>query len=76
MGRFHQWFYGGAFQFGDSSQHNGSAVVKRSVELCEPVIYVNFNYRVNAFGFLAGKEALAGGIANNGLYDRAYRFDR
>jgi len=35
---------------------------------------VNFNYRVNAFGWLAGKEALAGGAANIGLYDREYRF--
>ena len=39
------------------------------------MIYVNFNYRVNAFGWLAGKEALAGGAANVGLYDREYRFD-
>ena len=39
------------------------------------MIYVNFNYRVNAFGWLAGKEALAGGAANVGLYDREYHFD-
>jgi acetylcholinesterase len=67
----YQYLYGGAFEFGDGSPYNGSAVVERSLELGEPVIYVNFNYRVNAFGWLAGKEALAGGIANNGLYDRA-----
>ena len=46
--------------------------MQRSIELGEPVIYVNFNYRVNAFGWLAGKEALAAGIANNGFYDRGY----
>ena len=39
------------------------------------MVYVNFNYRVNGFGWLAGKEALAGGAANVGLYDREYRFD-
>ena len=39
------------------------------------MIYVNFNYRVNAFGWLAGKEALAGGAANVGLYDREYHSD-
>jgi len=39
------------------------------------VIYVNFNYRLNAFGWLGGKEALAGGAANVGLYDREYFFD-
>ena len=30
---------------------------------------------MNAFGWLAGKEALAGGAANVGLYDREYHFD-
>ena len=70
-----QWIYGGAFAAGDASSYDGSALVQRSVELGEPVIYVSFNYRVNAFGWLAGKEALAGGAANLGLYDREYRFN-
>jgi len=39
------------------------------------VIFASFNYRVNAFGWLAGKEALAGGAPNVGLYDREYHFD-
>jgi len=69
-----QWIYGGGFSFGDASYYNGSAFVRRSVELGKPVIYVSFNYRVNAFGWLAGKEALAGGAANVGLYDREYHF--
>ena len=30
---------------------------------------------MNAFGWLAGKEALAGGAANIGLHDREYHFD-
>ena len=30
---------------------------------------------MNAFGWLAGKEALGGGAANIGLYDREYYFD-
>ena len=72
----YQWFFGGAFAIGDGSSFNGSTVVQRSVALGEPVIYVNFNYRVNAFGWLAGKEVLAGGVANNGLYDREYHPDQ
>ena len=72
---YSQWIYGGAFAFGDASLYNGSTFVQRSVELGEPVIYVSFNYRVNAFGWLGGKEALAGGAANVGLYDREYHFD-
>jgi acetylcholinesterase len=71
----HQWFFGGAFAVGDGSSYDGSTVIQRSVQLGEPVIYVNFNYRLNAFGWLAGKEALAGGAANNGLYDREYHID-
>jgi len=65
-----QWIFGGGFAVGDGSPYDASAFVQRSVELGEPVIYVNFNYRVNAFGWLAGKEVLAGGAANVGLHDR------
>ena len=71
-----QWIYGGGFASGDGSSYNATTFVQRSVELGEPVIYVNFNYRVNAFGWLAGKEALAGGAANVGLHDREYHFDQ
>jgi len=70
-----QWIYGGGFSIGEASIYNGSAFVQRSVEIGEPVIYVGFNYRVNAFGWLAGKEALAGGASNVGLYDRKCNFD-
>jgi acetylcholinesterase len=61
--------YGGPFSIGDGSSYNGSTFVQRSVELGEPVIYANFNYRVNAFGWLAG------GAANVGLHDREYHLD-
>jgi len=39
--------------------------------LDEPVIYVSANYRLNALGFLGGKEVQAAGIGNAGLRDRA-----
>ena len=71
-----QWIYGGGFTAGDASSYDGSTVVQRSVELGEPIIYVNFNYRLNGFGFLGGKEALAGGAANIGLYDRECQVDQ
>jgi len=69
-----QYIYGGGFAIGDGSPFDNNTFVQRSVELGEPVIYVNFNYRVNAFGWLGGKEALAGGAANVGLYDREHLF--
>ena len=70
-----QWFFGGGWASGDASPYNGSDFIQRSVELGKPVIYVNFNYRVNAFGWLAGKEVLAEGVANVGFYDRECYFD-
>jgi len=64
------WFYGGGFSTGDASLFNATTLVSRSVELGDPVIYVSFNYRVNGFGFLAGKEIKEAGVANLGIHDR------
>ncbi|KDR73257.1 hypothetical protein GALMADRAFT_727490 [Galerina marginata CBS 339.88] len=66
------WIYGGGFEVGDTSLNPGDAVVARSIALGEPVIYVSANYRVNAFGFLGGKEAKAAGIGNAGLRDQRF----
>ncbi|EGO01172.1 hypothetical protein SERLA73DRAFT_159669 [Serpula lacrymans var. lacrymans S7.3] len=64
------WLYGGAFESGDSSSTNGTDIVGRSLDLKTPVIQVSLNYRMNAFGFLAGKEVKAAGVGNIGLYDQ------
>ena len=64
------WIYGGGFSTGDASLFNASALVSRSVQLGNPVVYVSFNYRVNGFGFLAGKEVKEAGVANLGIHDR------
>ena len=37
---------------------------------------MTFNYRVNAFGWLAEKGDLVGGAANVGLHDRKYHLDQ
>ncbi|KAF8125294.1 sterol esterase [Boletus edulis] len=66
------WIYGGAFETGDASGFNGTQIVSRSMELKTPVIYVSFNYRLNAFGFLGGKEVQAAGLGNFGLYDQRF----
>ena len=49
---------------------NATTLVSRSTKLGNPVIYVSFNYRVNGFGFLAGKEVKEAGIGNLGIHDR------
>ncbi|KKY36083.1 putative lipase 2 [Diaporthe ampelina] len=51
-------------------RYNLSFIVQNSVELDTPMIGVSINYRVSAFGFLAGSEALEAGIANNGFRDQ------
>lgn len=64
------WIYGGGFSVGDASGFNATTLVSRSVQLGDPVIYVSFNYRVNGFGFLAGKEVKEAGVANLGIHDQ------
>ncbi|CAD6906062.1 unnamed protein product, partial [Tilletia controversa] len=68
------WHHGGGFTTGASTYHNGSRLVAESVKLGAPAIWVNFNYRINAFGFLSSRQVLkaaqAGEAALNvGLYD-------
>ncbi|TBU23462.1 alpha/beta-hydrolase [Dichomitus squalens] len=50
---------------------DGRKMVKRSIELGEPIIIVALNHRLyQAFGFLPGQEALDNKIGNLGLYDQ------
>ncbi|KAF8325150.1 Alpha/Beta hydrolase protein [Cantharellus anzutake] len=66
------WMYGGSFLSGASQLYNGSAIVGQSVFLNESIIYVSFDYRLNAFGFLGASELAhdsAIGTLNAGLYD-------
>ncbi|EED83923.1 hypothetical carboxylesterase, partial [Postia placenta Mad-698-R] len=38
----------------------------------EPVVFVSANYRLNAFGFLAGEEVQQAGLGNVGLRDQRF----
>ncbi|KAI5366311.1 Putative carboxylesterase, type B, carboxylesterase type B, active, alpha/Beta hydrolase [Septoria linicola] len=65
------WVYGGGFEFGSNGQYDGSSIVRKSISLKEPVIYVAVNYRVSGFGFLGGNDLAAeGGNTNLGLRDQ------
>ncbi|KAJ6495967.1 sterol esterase [Mycena vulgaris] len=64
------WIYGGGFEIGNSRDADVSPVVERSIETNEPVIIVTPNYRLNALGFLGGKQVGAAGISNLGLRDQ------
>lgn len=66
------WIHGGGLYMGGSAdkRYNLSFIVQNSVELGTPVIGVSINYRLSAYGFLMGSEALDAGIANNGFRDQ------
>ncbi|RSL44922.1 hypothetical protein CEP54_014488 [Fusarium duplospermum] len=66
------WIHGGGLFMGGSAdkRYNLSFIVERSVELKTPVIGVSINYRLSAFGFPCGKEALDEGITNLGFRDQ------
>ena len=64
------WIFGGAFAIGATHLYDGSRIVKQSVDLDQPVIFVAMNYRLGGFGFLPGKEVSKDGSSNLGLRDQ------
>ncbi|KAL8650968.1 MAG: hypothetical protein Q9210_003512 [Variospora velana] len=68
------WFYGGSYQFGGKDQiepllplYDGTGLLQQSDG---NVIFVASNYRVGAYGFLAGNTMEKEGLPNAGLYDQ------
>lgn len=66
------WFHGGGLEMGGAAdpRYNLSFIVEQSVALGKPVIGVGLNYRLSAFGFLVGKEAMKEGVTNLGFRDQ------
>lgn len=66
------WIHGGGLVMGGSAdkRYNLSFIVQNSVDLGTPIVAVSLNYRLSAFGFLCGSEALDAGITNNGFRDQ------
>ena len=64
------WIFGGAFSIGSTSLYDGTRIVKQSVDLKQPVIFVAMNYRLGGFGFLPGKQISEDGSSNLGLRDQ------
>ncbi|EMD64427.1 hypothetical protein COCSADRAFT_160639 [Bipolaris sorokiniana ND90Pr] len=61
------WIHGGGFVAGSSRSFDGPSFVSNSRE---PLIVVNFNYRVNSFGFLPSPVFERLGLLNLGLRDQ------
>ncbi|CAE6409784.1 unnamed protein product [Rhizoctonia solani] len=64
------WIYGGSFILGESRSYPGYGIVRKSIEMGRPVMYISMNYRLGFFGFPVGKQTINKGAANLGLYDQ------
>ncbi|KAH8201568.1 hypothetical protein TruAng_004260 [Truncatella angustata] len=66
------WIHGGGLYMGGSAdkRYNLTFIVENSVNQGTPIVAVSFNYRLSAFGFLSGKEALEAGVTNIGFRDQ------
>ncbi|CAG8955333.1 hypothetical protein HYFRA_00011316 [Hymenoscyphus fraxineus] len=58
---------GGGYTQNSNFNYNGSTVVEKSGQ---NIVFVNFNYRVGAFGFLASEKVRQDGELNVGLLDQ------
>jgi acetylcholinesterase len=50
--------------------YQGANIVKRSLDMNQPVVFVSLNYRLAHFGFMASKEFEGAGLMNLGLEDQ------
>ncbi|EEU39938.1 uncharacterized protein NECHADRAFT_79670 [Fusarium vanettenii 77-13-4] len=66
------WFYGGAYAFGTKRMSTGPLYNGRSLIQASnyTTIFVAGNYRLGAFGWLAGSFMQTNGLPNAGLYDQ------
>ncbi|CAK3970432.1 hypothetical protein DOTSEDRAFT_38631 [Lecanosticta acicola] len=72
------WIYGGGYTGGSKTASGSPAgLIKQSQMGDDPgVIFVAFNYRLGAFGWLSGPTFQdEGGIANAGLYDQRFALE-
>ncbi|KAG8525909.1 uncharacterized protein KY384_000671 [Bacidia gigantensis] len=73
------WFYGGAFVEGskdgpdpNNPLYTGVGAVNAAKALGEDVVFVAGNYRLGAFGWLAGQYMETAGAPNAGLHDQRF----
>lgn len=67
------WIHGGGYFMGSGNdrRYNTSFMVENSVKIGKPIIAVNINYRLSAWGFLSGSEEIKeSGEMNLGLRDQ------
>jgi carboxylesterase type B len=71
------WFYGGAYVYGsknglgpDIPFYNGTGILQTAKAAKTKLIFITGNYRLGAFGWLAGTKIEELGLPNAGLYDQ------
>ena len=68
------WIYGGGYTSGEKTgfgQYNPAGLIKASrASGSEGIVFVSMNYRLGAFGWLAGPTLQSHGTANAALYDQ------
>jgi carboxylesterase type B len=71
------WFYGGAYVYGsknglgpDIPFYNGTGILQAAKAAKTKLIFITGNYRLGAFGWLAGTKIEELGLPNAGLYDQ------
>lgn len=69
------WIYGGAFQFGVPPIYPGDPYIKKSVDMDQPVIFVNIPHRMGPWGFLGGNAIQDEGSGNVGLADQRFALE-
>ena len=65
------WVHGGGWLEGSAAdgRYNSSFLVDKSVQMGMPIIFISFNYRLGAFGILAGLVLEDAGLVDLALYD-------
>ncbi|GLA44579.1 hypothetical protein AnigIFM63309_003801 [Aspergillus niger] len=62
--------YGGGYVMGHKNTIDPSGLMKRGMQDDDGFLWVSFNYRVGAFGWLASDATTEHGVANAGLHDQ------
>ncbi|GAA98067.1 uncharacterized protein L969DRAFT_72226 [Mixia osmundae IAM 14324] len=64
------YFHGGGWQIGSKNDHDGSRIIKVSIQEQTPIIFIAINYRLSFYGWPAGQQIKEAGLANLGLLDQ------
>ncbi|KAJ3533787.1 hypothetical protein NM208_g7825 [Fusarium decemcellulare] len=66
------WIHGGAWQEGSGNdpRYNGTFLVKKSVDMGTPIVFISFNYRLGLFGLISGQVLEKAGQTNILLHDQ------